>query len=127
MPRDESDEKAERTLLEAYKDRDELVEALKYATGSKLAEGQALLRELDKSIDAAEAATADVQETSARLDTALDHRRALAIDMLNKLDALEKEPTAPQAVLDMIPSTREETLRFLRLDAEERGIPDDDH
>lgn len=43
------------------------------------------------------------------------------------LDLLEKEPTAPHAVLDMIPQLRADTLALLKQDAEERGIPDDDH
>lgn len=42
MPRDESDERAERDLLELIKQREEVAEALKFATPDKAAAGQAL-------------------------------------------------------------------------------------
>ena len=47
--------------------------------------------------------------------------------MLPLLDRIEKEAAHSEAALKQIEVTRAETLRVLRLDAEERGIPNDDH
>ncbi len=127
MPKNESDEKAERQLMELYEQRDQLKEAIRFATPDKVAAGQALLRDLEADIDSYESLIAPVQEASAKLDVALDERRQQMLDLLKKLDALEAEPTFPKAAREMIPSTRAETLHFLRLDATERGIPNDDH
>lgn len=127
MKKNKSDEKAERNLMELYRMREELVEGMKLATPDRIAEGQALLRQIDADIELRERLEADVQEHVIKHEKAMRIRRQKAIEMLRVLDGLEKEPTAPKAALDMIPTTRAETLRFLTLDAEERGIPNDDH
>lgn len=127
MPRDESDERAERDLLELYTQREEVVASLKFAVGGEIAAGQALLRTVDAEIEEAEGLIANVQESVADEDAALAARRSKTLEMLAVLDGLEKEPTSPQAALEKIPALRAEALRFLALDAAERGIPNDDH
>lgn len=127
MPRDESDEQAERDLLELYKQREELAEALKFAPPERLAEGQEILRLVDAQIEEAEAAIADVQEKSSNLDKALDVRRRTALDLLPQLDTLEKGLAHNEAALNQIAVTRTAALKFLLDDATERGIPNDDH
>jgi len=127
MPRDDSDEKPERELMELYAQRDELKEALKFATPDKIAAGQALLRAVEADIERYESAIAPVQEASKKLDAALDARRQEVLKMLATLDGLEKEPTTPKSVRDMIPVTRAKAFQFLHDDAKERGIPNDDH
>lgn len=127
MKKTKSDEKAERDLMALYASREELIEGMKLATPDRIAEGQALLRQIDADIELREQLEADVQEKASEHEKALRVRRKTAIDLLAVLDGFEKEPTFPKAAFDMIPTTRAKTLRFLRLDAEERGIADDDH
>ena len=127
MPRDESDERAERDLLELYKQREELADALKFAPPDRLAEGQEILRLVDAQIEEAEASIAGVESTVSEHDKALDVRRRTALDLLPQLGALEKGLTHNEAALIQIAATRTAALKFLLDDATERGIPNDDH
>lgn len=122
-----SDAQAQADLMELYADREQLLDRLKFAPADRVAEGQALLRDIDKKIDECENAEANVQEQAAKLDAAMQARRIQCIEMLKSLDLVEKEPTTPQEALNMIPNLRAETLALLKQDAEERGIPNDDH
>lgn len=127
MPRNERDERAEWRLLELIKQRDELKVSLRFAPPHKLAEGQALLRSFEAGIEEYEASVADVQQLASKAEAALVKRRQGILDMLVTLDKLEKEPTFPPAALVKLKDARREALIFLQADAEERGIPNDDH
>ena len=82
---------------------------------------------LDSKIEKAEAAIAMVQVAVAAHDSALDARRRQSLDMLPLRDRMKKEAAHNEAALKQIEVTHAETLRVLRLDAEERGIPNNDH
>jgi len=127
MPKDRSDEKAERELVELYRQREELKEAIKFAPPDRIAAGQALLRAVEADIEKYEGAIAPVQEALSAVEKALRARRQQALELLPVLDKMEKEPTMPKAALEKIKETRALSLKFLREDAEERGIPNDDH
>lgn len=127
MTRNEGDEWAELELIRLIDERSKLAEAIKYATREKLAEGQQRIREMDAAIEAAEASIARVQEAATAQEKALNARRQATIDLLPLLDKIEKEVAHNPAALKKVAETRKESLNFLRLDAEERGIPNDDH
>ncbi len=125
--RDPSDEKAERDLMKLYEMREELVEGMKFATPDRIAEGQAILRQIDADIEERERLEADVQKHLSKHEKALRARRQEILDLLPRLDGMEKEPTFPAAAREKLKETRTFALKFLREDAEERGIPNDDH
>jgi hypothetical protein len=127
MPRDESDEQAERNLSELYKQREELADGLKFAPPEMLPRVQEALRIVDAEIEEAEASIADVQPPLSDPDKALDVRRRTALDLLPQLDVLEKGLAGNEAALNQIAATRTAALKFLLDDATERGIPNDDH
>lgn len=127
MPRDERDELAEWRLLELIKQRDELKAALRFAPPNKLAERQALLREFEADIDEYEAKVAEVQEVVSQIDAALIARRQRILNLLITFDKLEKAPGFPPVALLALKEARKESLIFLKDDAEERGIPNNDH
>ena len=127
MPRDESDEQAERDLLELYKQREELADGLKFAPPEMLPRVQEALRIVDTEIAEAEAAIPGVQSAVSDHDKALDVRRRTALDLLPQLAELEKGLAHNEAALNQIAVTRTAALKFLLDDATERGIPNDDH
>ncbi|MBK8304090.1 MAG: hypothetical protein WBC19_06310 [Pyrinomonadaceae bacterium] len=127
MPRDESDEQAERDLSELYKQREELADGLKFAPPDMLPRVQEALRIVDAEIEEAEAAIAGVQSAVSGHDKALDARRRTALDLLPQLAELEKGLAGNEAALNQIAATRAAALQFLLDDATERGIPNDDH
>ena len=127
MPRDESDEQAERDLSELYKQREELADGLELAPPDMLPRVQEALRIVDAEIAEAEALIASVQSAVSDHDKALDIRRLTALDLLPQLDALEKGLAGNAAALSQIAVTRTAALKFLLDDATQRGIPNDDH
>lgn len=127
MTINEGDERAELELIRLIDERSKLAEAIKFAPREKVAEGQQLLQEMDAAIEAAEASIARVQEAAAAQEKALNARRKETIDLLPLLDKIEKEIAYNPAALKKLAETRKASLDFLRLDAEERGIPNDDH
>lgn len=78
-----SDEKAERDLMQLYATREELVNGMKFAPPDRLAEGQALLRQIDAEIEMREEIEADIQKSVTNLDAALQNRREKTLDMLH--------------------------------------------
>ncbi len=126
-PRDESAERAERELLELYKQREELADGLKFAPPEMLPRVQEALRIVDAEIAEAEALIAGVQTAVSDQDKAPDIRRRTALDLLPQLTELEKGLAGNEAALNQIAATRTAALKFLLDDATERGIPNDDH
>ena len=127
MPRDESDERAERDLLESIRQREVVAEALRFATPDKVAAGQALVRMLDAEIEKAEAAMAKVQEESGKLVKAYAKRRKAELDMLEAVYLLEDHVRHDPPAYEHWTLTRDGLLETLQADAEKRGIPNDDH
>ena len=121
MPRDESDERAERDLLELIRQREVVAEALKFPTPDKVAAGQALVRMLDAQIERAEAAIPEVQEESAKLDKAYDKRRKGELAMLEAIYLLEDQVRHDPPAYEHWKLTRDGFLETLQADAEKRG------
>ena len=56
---------------------------MKFAPPDRLAEGQALLRQIDAEIEMREEIEADIQKSVTNLDAALQNRREKTLDMLH--------------------------------------------